>query len=231
MQKRDFYEILGVSRDASTVEIKNAYKRLALHYHPDRNKSTEAEEKFKELSEAFAVLSDAEKRQQYDRFGRSGIDSRYTSEDIFRGVDFKDIFQGYRMDVVYGKNLYSSQPAKLHSFPWAVIIALIAFIIMIALAAMWYVLNGSKLALWEPGGLSSIPSLPRYVLVALVVIVPIVVAIAFVSRKIKKPRPMSTRTFGMHRSPTGYHVEYCYYCGASMPTGAMFCKKCGKSQG
>jgi molecular chaperone DnaJ len=93
MQKRDYYEILGVSRDASKDEIKNSYRKLALQYHPDRNKAPEAEEKFKEVSEAYAVLSDDEKRHQYDQFGHSGIDSRYTPEDIFRGVDFGDIFR------------------------------------------------------------------------------------------------------------------------------------------
>jgi molecular chaperone DnaJ len=93
MQKRDYYEVLGVSRNASKDEIKNAYRKLALQYHPDRNKAPESEEKFKEISEAYAVLSDDEKRQQYDQFGHSGIDSRYTPEDIFRGVNFSDIFR------------------------------------------------------------------------------------------------------------------------------------------
>lgn len=91
--KRDYYEILGVPKDASKEEIKNAYRRLALQYHPDRNKSPGAEDKFKEISEAYAVLSDDEKRVQYDQFGHAGIGARYTSEDIFRGVDFGDIFR------------------------------------------------------------------------------------------------------------------------------------------
>jgi molecular chaperone DnaJ len=93
MEKRDYYEILGVSRNSSKDEIKNAYRKLALQYHPDRNKASDAEEKFKEISEAYAVLSDDEKRQRYDQLGHSGIDSRYTPEDIFRGVDFGDIFR------------------------------------------------------------------------------------------------------------------------------------------
>ena len=75
------------------------------------------------------------------------------------------------------------------------------------------------------------PSSLRYVLVALVVIVPAVVVIAFISRHVGKPRLASARTFGMHRGETEYHLEYCYYCGAPMPTGAMYCKKCGRSQG
>src|SRR3989337_2834439 len=91
--KRDYYEVLGVPKSASKEEIKDSYRKLALQYHPDRNKSPDAEEKFKEISEAYAVLSDDEKRAQYDQFGRAGIEGRYTWEDIFRGADFDDIFR------------------------------------------------------------------------------------------------------------------------------------------
>ncbi|MCQ1537285.1 molecular chaperone DnaJ [Methanosarcina sp. KYL-1] len=94
--KSDYYEILGVAKDASADEIKKIYRKLALQYHPDRNKEAGAEEKFKEISEAYAVLSDPEKRAQYDRFGHAGIDGQYTAEDIFRGADFGgfgDIFE------------------------------------------------------------------------------------------------------------------------------------------
>src|SRR5437667_11743534 len=74
--KRDYYEVLGVSRQASDQEIKSAYRKLALQYHPDRNPGNhEAEEKFKEAAEAYAVLSDSQKRAQYDRFGHAGIGS------------------------------------------------------------------------------------------------------------------------------------------------------------
>jgi molecular chaperone DnaJ len=90
MPKRDYYEILGVQKTAAADEIKKAYRELALKYHPDRNKGKESEEKFKELTEAYAVLSDAEKRAVYDRMGHAGFDQRYSSEDIFRGTDFSD---------------------------------------------------------------------------------------------------------------------------------------------
>jgi molecular chaperone DnaJ len=93
LSKRDYYDILGVPRNASKDQIKNEYRKLALKYHPDRNKASDAEERFKEISEAYAILSDDEKRAQYDRFGHAGIDSRYTTEDIFRGVDFDEIFR------------------------------------------------------------------------------------------------------------------------------------------
>jgi molecular chaperone DnaJ len=92
--KRDYYEVLNVPRTASKEEIKKAYRKLALKYHPDRNKSPDAEEQFKEISEAYAVLSDDEKRTQYDRFGHAGISGRYTWDDIFRGADFDSIFRG-----------------------------------------------------------------------------------------------------------------------------------------
>ena len=92
-EKRDYYEVLGVSKNASKGEIKDAYRKLAMQYHPDRNKAADAEEKFKEISEAYAVLSDDQKRQQYDTLGHAGFDQRYTSEDIFRGADFESIFR------------------------------------------------------------------------------------------------------------------------------------------
>lgn len=91
--KRDYYEILGVDKKASADDIKSAYRKLAMQYHPDKNKSPDAEEKFKEISESYAVLSDQNKRQQYDQFGHAGIDMRYSQEDIFRGADFEDLFK------------------------------------------------------------------------------------------------------------------------------------------
>jgi molecular chaperone DnaJ len=92
-EKRDYYEVLGVPKDATKDQVKQAYRDLALKYHPDRNKSQGAEEKFKEISEAYAVLSDDDKRAQYDRFGHAGISGRYSAEDIFRGADFDEIFR------------------------------------------------------------------------------------------------------------------------------------------
>ena len=92
--KRDYYEVLGVQKNASQDEIKSQYRKLALKFHPDRNKSPEAPEHFKEISEAYAVLSDPEKRKIYDTHGHAGVDGRYSAEDIFRGsrVNFEDIF-------------------------------------------------------------------------------------------------------------------------------------------
>ena len=95
--KRDYYEVLGIQRSANKEEIKNSYRKLALQYHPDRNKSPGAEEKFKEISEAYAVLSDDVKRKRYDTYGHVG------AEEVFRGSEanfdevFKDMgFGGFR---------------------------------------------------------------------------------------------------------------------------------------
>ncbi len=89
----DYYEILGVPKNASAEEIKKAYRALALKYHPDRNKDPEATERFKEINEAYAVLSNSEKRQKYDAYGPEQFGSQFSEEDIFRGFNFSDLFK------------------------------------------------------------------------------------------------------------------------------------------
>jgi len=92
MAETDYYKMLGVNKNASKNDVKKAYRKLAMKYHPDQTKGDKsAEEKFKKISEAYAVLSDAEKRKQYDTFGSAGFQQRYSQEDIFRGSDFDSI--------------------------------------------------------------------------------------------------------------------------------------------
>jgi molecular chaperone DnaJ len=98
--KRDYYEVLGVSRNAGEQELKTAYRRLALQHHPDRNPDTqsEAEEKFKEISEAYSVLADADKRAAYDRFGHAGVSGSGGYAPDFNSTifsDFSDIFSDF----------------------------------------------------------------------------------------------------------------------------------------
>lgn len=96
MTQSDYYKLLGVKKSATAEEIKKAYRKLAMKYHPDHAKGDKsAEEKFKKISEAYAVLSDKEKRQQYDTYGSSGFQQRYTQEDIFRGFDLNDILKEF----------------------------------------------------------------------------------------------------------------------------------------
>ncbi len=98
MAKRDYYEVLGVGREAGEGEVKSAYRKLALKYHPDRNQgNAEAEEMFKEASEAYEVLSDADKRAQYDRYGHAGVEGNFAGggfqwSDFSHASDFQDIF-------------------------------------------------------------------------------------------------------------------------------------------
>ncbi|WP_438340789.1 molecular chaperone DnaJ [Mycoplasma sp. 125] len=94
MNKRDYYEVLGINKSATEKEIKAAYRKLAMQYHPDKNKNADAEEKFKEISEAYEILSDTNKRAKYDKFGHNAFDANGyqfgDSEDIFRSF-----FEGF----------------------------------------------------------------------------------------------------------------------------------------
>ena len=102
----DYYQILGVNKDTSKEEIKKAYRKLAMKYHPDHAKGDKAaEEKFKKISEAYAVLSDDDKRKEYDTFGAEGFRQRFSQEDIFRGFDFGDILREFGI----GGNVFSGR--------------------------------------------------------------------------------------------------------------------------
>ena len=98
--KRDYYEVLGVDKTADEKEIKKAYRKLAMKYHPDVSEEEGSEEKFKEISEAYAVLSDEEKRQRYDQFGHDGMEG-FTAEDFYQNVNFDDIFQGFDIGNIF----------------------------------------------------------------------------------------------------------------------------------
>src|SRR3954449_10809283 len=104
--KRDFYEVLGVGRDAAVEDVKKAYRQMALKYHPDRNPGDkEAEKKFREAAEAYEVLSDATKRQRYDRYGHAGLEGAAfhdfrSAEDIMSA--FSDIFGGGLFGDLFG---------------------------------------------------------------------------------------------------------------------------------
>jgi len=95
--QRDYYEVLGVPRDATEKQIKDAFRTLALKYHPDRNKEPGAQDKFKEIAAAYAVLSDPHKRKEYDTRGFAGV-AGFSEEDLFRHVDFDDLFGGLNFD-------------------------------------------------------------------------------------------------------------------------------------
>jgi curved DNA-binding protein len=108
MPEKNYYTVLGVSKSAPQDEIKKAYRKLAMKYHPDRNKDNkEAEAKFKEVSEAYAVLSDPEKRKQYDTFGAEGFQNRFSQEDIFRDFDFGSIFREFGFSGGKGQNIFT----------------------------------------------------------------------------------------------------------------------------
>jgi molecular chaperone DnaJ len=124
MAKRDYYEVLGVSRDATEDEIKKAYRKLAMKYHPDKNPDNkEAEEKFKEASEAYEVLSDKEKRQLYDQYGHAGIDQQFGNggfswNDFSHFEDISDLFGGgfsSIFDTLFGGGFGSRSSTQRHS--------------------------------------------------------------------------------------------------------------------
>jgi curved DNA-binding protein len=96
MSEKDYYKILGIEKNSSPADIKKAYRKLAMKYHPDHTKGDKkAEEKFKTISEAYAVLSDPEKRKQYDTYGSADFQQRFTQEDIFRNFDLSDILKEF----------------------------------------------------------------------------------------------------------------------------------------
>ena len=104
MAGHDYYKTLGVGKQATVEEIKKAYKKLAFTYHPDKNPGDKkAEDTFKKISEAYAVLSDKKKRAEYDRFGSSGFHQRFSQEDIFRGANLGDIFA----EMGFGADMFS----------------------------------------------------------------------------------------------------------------------------
>ncbi len=111
--KRDYYEVLGVSRDASQDDIKKAFRKLALEHHPDRNKSdASAEERFKELNEAYSILSDPEKRAQYDRFGHAGPAGRgFGGFEDFQGMGVEDIINDF-FGGIFGGGGGGSRPRR-----------------------------------------------------------------------------------------------------------------------
>ena len=95
MTQRDYYEILGVPKNASPDDLKAAFRRLARQYHPDVNKASDAEERFKEINEAYAILSDQDKRAAYDRFGHAGVNGAGGIPTDFSNIDFSDIFEEF----------------------------------------------------------------------------------------------------------------------------------------
>ncbi len=169
-EKRDYYEVLGVSRNASKDEVKDAYRKLAMQYHPDRNKTPDAEEKFKEISEAYAVLSDDQKRQQYDTLGHVGFDQRYTTEDfVLNKIEFFSLVLCVILDAIEYAAAVLMMPVIgdvfdvvgilfcLAIFRWIGLISLVELVpgadvlpIFITTWLMWYFLKKRKIATHKP---------------------------------------------------------------------------------
>jgi len=114
MAETDYYKILGLNKNATDDQIKKAYRKLAMKYHPDHSKGNKSfEEQFKKISEAYAVLSDKEKRKQYDMFGSTGFKQRYSQEEIFRNFDVGDILKEFGFG---GGNFFSNKSKRGSSF-------------------------------------------------------------------------------------------------------------------
>jgi curved DNA-binding protein len=110
MRKNDYYQILKLNRETTDEEIKRSYRLLALQYHPDRNPmDKEAEEKFKEISEAYSVLGDADKRSEYDYYGHTGFGKHYSSEDI---SNFRSGYGRMRMNSFFGRGMGCRKRAR-----------------------------------------------------------------------------------------------------------------------
>ena len=107
MAKRDFYQILGVAKSATADEIKKAYRKVAMQYHPDRNPGDKAaEEKFKEAAEAYEILSDADKRAQYDRYGHAGVGNGARGYGGSGNMNMDDIFSQF--GDIFGDDIFGS---------------------------------------------------------------------------------------------------------------------------
>ena len=111
--KRDYYDILGVSKNATAAELKSSYRKLALEWHPDRNKSPEAETKFKEINEAYQVLSDPKKKATYDQFGHAAFDQAAGRPGGFGGFTQQGPFTYYYSTFCQRTNQQSHRPASL----------------------------------------------------------------------------------------------------------------------
>mgnify|MGYP000193272411 CR=1 FL=1 len=125
MAKRDYYEVLGVPKNASADDIKKSYRKKALEFHPDRNPGDKAaEEKFKEAAEAYDVLSDSDKRARYDRLGHAGVDGHAGGAGGFQGMDMDDILRrfGFDSDDIFGEFFGGGRRSLLVCVAWELLI-------------------------------------------------------------------------------------------------------------